>query len=116
MQELDDPGAAALRGAEQRPNRGLSRRSMLKGAAGVGAAGIAASALAGVAVPAAAATRASALAARSSADEPAEEKAGEAIVVHVRDASSGEIDVYRGTSETHLRDRDLAARLVRASR
>jgi hypothetical protein len=38
------------------------------------------------------------------------------IVVHVRDAESGEIDVFRGTSQTRLRDPELAARLVRASR
>jgi hypothetical protein len=36
--------------------------------------------------------------------------------VHVRDAASGEIDVFRGTTQTRLHDRDLAARLVRASR
>ena len=40
----------------------------------------------------------------------------EQIVVHVRDAKSGEIDVFRGTSQTRLRDPELAARLVRASR
>jgi hypothetical protein len=34
----------------------------------------------------------------------------------VRDAKSGQIDVFRGTSQTSLRDPDLAARLVRASR
>jgi len=36
--------------------------------------------------------------------------------VHVLDARSGEIDVFRGTSQTRLHDRELAARLVRASR
>jgi hypothetical protein len=40
----------------------------------------------------------------------------EQFVVHVRDARSGEIDVFRGTSQTRLRDPELAARLVRASR
>jgi nitrous oxide reductase len=115
MQDLDDSGAPATC-AEQTPDRGLSRRSMLKGAAGAGAAGIAASALAGIAVPAAAATTAQARITRGSADVAAEGKPGEAIVVHVRDAASGEIDVYHGTSQTHLRDRDLAARIVRASR
>jgi len=40
----------------------------------------------------------------------------EQIVVHVRDAASGEIDVFRGTSQVRLRDRELAARLVRAGR
>jgi hypothetical protein len=36
-------------------------------------------------------------------------------VVHLRDAASGEIDVFRGTSQVRLLDRELAARLVRAS-
>jgi hypothetical protein len=34
--------------------------------------------------------------------------------VHVRDARSGELDVFSGISHTRLRDPDLAARLVRA--
>lgn len=29
---------------------------------------------------------------------------------------AGEIDIYRGTTQTRLLDRELAARLVRASR
>jgi predicted secreted protein len=92
---------------------GLSRRTMLKGAAGVGAAGLAASALASVALPAAAATKAQVRATRGQSSDAAGD---EAIVVHVRDAASGEIDVFRGTTQTRLHDRDLAARLVRASR
>jgi hypothetical protein len=36
--------------------------------------------------------------------------------VHVRDARSGDIDLFRGTSPTRMRDPELAARLVRASR
>jgi hypothetical protein len=38
------------------------------------------------------------------------------VVVHLRDAASGEIDVFRGTSQVRLRDPELAARLMRASR
>jgi hypothetical protein len=34
------------------------------------------------------------------------------IVVHVRNAKSGEIDVFFGTSQTRLRDKDLAARIA----
>jgi hypothetical protein len=37
-------------------------------------------------------------------------------VVHVRDAATGEIDVFRGTTHTRLHDRGLAAQLVRASK
>jgi len=36
------------------------------------------------------------------------------IVVHVRDAESGDIEVFSGTSQTRLRDTDLAARITRA--
>jgi hypothetical protein len=36
-------------------------------------------------------------------------------VVHVRDAATGEMDVFRGTTRTRVRDTDLAARLIRAS-
>jgi hypothetical protein len=39
----------------------------------------------------------------------------EPLVVHVRDAARGELEVFRGATATRLRDRDLAARLVRAS-
>jgi hypothetical protein len=35
-------------------------------------------------------------------------------VVHVRDAKSGDIEVFSGTSQTQLRDKDLAARIARA--
>jgi hypothetical protein len=38
------------------------------------------------------------------------------IVVHVRNAKSGEIDVFSGTSRIRLRDKDLAARIVRTAR
>ena len=34
-------------------------------------------------------------------------------MVHVRNAKSGEIDVFSGTSQTRLRDKDLAARIAR---
>ena len=36
------------------------------------------------------------------------------IMVHVRDARSGDIEVFSGTSQTRLRDKDLAARIARA--
>jgi hypothetical protein len=98
---------------QQRP----TRRSVLRGAAGVGAAGSAATALAGTAAPAfAAAARPAAPAARGAAAGKADADASEQVVVHVRDARSGEIDVFRGTSHSRVHDPELAARLVRASR
>jgi len=88
----------------------MSRRSVLRSAAGAGAAGIAVTALAGTAGPALAA------AARGRAPDATDTGAAEQVVVHVRDTRSGEIDVFRGTSHTRVRDPELAARLVRASR
>ena len=89
-----------------------SRRSVLRGAAGAGAAGLAVSALGGFAIPAASA----AVKAHSESAHEAEHSAGESIVVHVRDAASGHIDIFRGETAITVRDRDLAARIVRASR
>jgi hypothetical protein len=85
--------------------RRLSRRSLLQGAATAGAAGLAVTAM-GAASPALAATPSPSL-------DPAKTPAGP-IVVHVRDARSGDIEVLSGTSGTRLRDKDLAARIVRA--
>jgi hypothetical protein len=91
---------------------GPSRRSVLWGAAGAGVAGLAATTLVGSALPAMAATSAP-----RDADAGDGDAAGtDQIVVHVRNARSGEIDVFRGTSQTRLHDPELAARLVRASR
>jgi hypothetical protein len=103
--------------AEREAQQRLSRRSVLRGAAGAGVAGIAATALVGTAVPAfAAATRPVRPAGTESKPETADAEAKEQLVVHVRDVSSGEIDVFRGTSQTRVHDRELAARLARASR
>jgi hypothetical protein len=93
------------------PLGNMSRRSVLRGAAGVGAAGLAVTALAGT--PALAASRPAKPAARPpGADDSA---ANEAVVVHVRDLRTGQMDVYRGTSHVRVHDRELAARLARAS-
>ena len=90
------------------PAMGVSRRSVIRGAATAGAAGLAATALGGALSPAAAAsTRASA----SGGDVKAPSGP---IVVHVRNAKSGDIEVFSGTSQTRLRDKDLAARIARA--
>jgi hypothetical protein len=89
----------------------LSRRSVLRKAAGASAAGIAAAALTGSAFPPAG-TRA---AAPGSGTQAAHDEGSEPVVVHVRNAATGELDVFRGTSQTRLHDRDLAARLMRVS-
>jgi hypothetical protein len=90
----------------------LSRRTALRGAA---AAGIAATALAATAAPALAAAGPSPQAKAATA-HTAEDENGETIVAHVRNARTGEIDVFRGTSQTRLHDQALTALLLRASR
>lgn len=88
----------------------LSRRSLLQGAATAGAAGLAATALGAAANPAMAATSRPSAAGgpRSRNEVPGP------IVVHVRHAKSGDIEVFSGTSQNRLRDKDLAARIARA--
>ena len=96
--------------AQPEPDEHMSRRSLLHGAAAAGAAGLAVTALgAGVSQAASAAT--------TSAARPDAQAASDVngpIVVHVRDAKSGDIEVFSGTSQTKLRDKDLAARISRA--
>jgi hypothetical protein len=104
----DQEPRAADGAAEQ---RGTTRRGMLRGAAGIGAAGLAAGVLAGAAaVPAAAAT-AKATGPGETAAVPHEEP----LVVHVRDARTGVVDLYTGTRHVRFTDRQLAARLSRAA-
>jgi len=86
----------------------LSRRSLLQGAATAGAAGLAATAI-GAAGPALAAASSPPAPDRSSGRTPAGP-----IMVHVRDTRSGDIEVFAGTSQARLRDKDLAARIARA--
>jgi hypothetical protein len=90
--------------------RRLSRRSLLQTAATAGAAGLAVTALGAAAGPAAAATSHSAPGNGGTA-----KAASVPLVVHVRDARSGDIEVFSGTSQIRLRDKDLAARITRAA-
>ena len=90
--------------------RRMSRRSMLQGAATAGAAGLAVTALGAAGTPAFAATSQ-----RSAAERPlADSETAGPITVHVRDLKTGDIEVFEGTRETRLRDKDLAARIARA--
>jgi len=94
------------------PGRRMSRRSVLQGVATAGAAGLAATALGAAGGPAAAAQ----LGAGQSAPrgDGAAKTASGPLVVHVRDARSGDLEVFSGTSQARLHDKDLAARIVRA--
>jgi hypothetical protein len=100
------------------PAEGPSRRSVIRGAATAGAAGLAVTALGGALSPAASAsTRAagSTRVAGAAAGTSHEQNAADGpIVVHVRNAKSGDIEVFSGTGQTRVRDADLAARIVRA--
>ena len=80
----------------------------------LGAAGLAVTTIGAAASPALAATSRSSATDRPQSGNEAETPAGP-IVVHVRDAKSGDIEVFSGTSQTRLRDKDLAARIARAS-
>ena len=93
-----------------------SRRSVLRGVAGVGAVGFAAAVGVGAAAgPALAAdNRRAAAPARPDAALPAD--AAGPLVVYLRDAASGELDVFAGTSHAVIRDHELAARLTSAVR
>jgi nitrous oxide reductase len=95
------------------PAMGVSRRSVIRGAATAGAAGLAATALGGALSPAASASTRAASSTGATADAEVKAPAGP-IVVHVRNAKSGDIEVFSGTSQTRLRDKDLAARIARA--
>jgi hypothetical protein len=95
----------------------LSRRSLLRGAAGAGAAGLAVGAL-GVSTANAAdaaedgRTKTPSGASTASTPDGTETRP---LIVHVRDTQRGDIEVFSGTSQTRLRDRDLAARIARAA-
>jgi hypothetical protein len=104
--------------AQHEPTEHMSRRSLLQGAAAAGVAGLAVTALGAAVSPAtAAASTTSSAPARGDlkASASGDVKAPEGpIVVHVRNAKSGDIEVFSGTSQTSLRDQDLAARIARA--
>lgn len=91
---------------------GATRRGLLRGAAGAGAAGLAAVFLAErSAAPASAAT--------TTARQPAQDPAPAhdlPLIAHVRDASTGEVDLFTGTRQVRVVDHQLAASLARHAR
>jgi hypothetical protein len=98
--------------AEEQEGGSPSRRTLLRGAAGVAGAGLAATAVAGAVAGPALATAASA--APAPAGKDGQTSHGPAVVVHVRDAGTGEMEIFSGTSQVKVRDPQLAAKLVRA--
>ena len=96
-----------------------SRRSVLRGAAGAGVTGIAASALIGLPAGQALAAPRPGVRPASAAGHEAGKPAGETaedVVVHVRDAASGDMEIFSGTAAARLRDPEIASRLIRAIR
>jgi hypothetical protein len=87
---------------------------MLRGAGAAGAVGIAAAVGVGAASGVAAAATRPAADNRTNAGNRA--AVGAPVVVYLRDAASGEFDVFAGTSRATIVDPDLAARLTRAVR
>jgi hypothetical protein len=79
---------------------GLSRRGLLRGAAGLGVAGVAAGLLIDTSPGTASA---------GNAPVPT----GEPMVAHVKD--SGEVDLFVGTRLVQFRDPELAGRIARAA-
>lgn len=102
-----DPADPAPVPATERPSR-VSRRSLLRGAAGVGAIGLVA---AGGAAAAAGLTRPDQTAAAAAV--PPGARSGP-LMVYLRDAKTGEMDVFAGTSQVTVRDPALAGQLLRA--
>jgi predicted nicotinamide N-methyase len=107
-----DPAVDPGQGPGQ-PSR-VSRRSVLRGAAGAGAVGIAAVAGAGTVI---AATRPAEAAAATAATTPTATGVANAgpLVVYLRDAATGEMEVFAGASQARFRDPALAARLLSRS-
>jgi hypothetical protein len=85
-----------------------ARRAVLRGAAGAGAIGLVAAA--GVGSVAASASAATATPEQDHAPAATDTP----VVVYLRDASSGELEIFAGTSRTQVHDPALAARLARA--
>jgi hypothetical protein len=107
---LDQSAEGAAEGAQHpRP----SRRSVLHGAAGLAGAGLAATVMAGTLTAPASASAAPGTHPGRAARVP---PSNEPVIVHVRDAASGEMDVFAGTRQVRLRDPGLAARLTQAAR
>src|SRR5438445_10648597 len=105
--------SSASSGSSGSSGRRLSRRSLLQGAATASAAGLAVTAVGAAASPAWPPTRRPSAPGQQHGSGEAKMPAGP-IMVHVRDAKAGDIEVFSGTSQTRLRDKDLAARIARA--
>jgi len=95
----------------------LSRRGLMRNAAGVGVAGLAAGALLNSAAGSAAAAEPThADAVRMTAPAQAADAVTEPLIVRLRDAKSGELDMFQGEQHRRVLDPALAAALRNAAR
>ena len=98
----------------------LSRRGLIRNAAGAGAVGLTAGALFNGAAGSAAAAEPDRTAAVGAVGEAAPAQAAdevaEPLIVHVRDPKSGELDVFHGDEHRRVLDPALAAALRNAAR
>ena len=110
--------------SDKRHDQLWSRRGVVKGAAGaaaVGAVTLASPRTAQAETASATARRgrtgrAGAAASAAVPNQNVHPMAGETMTVHVRDARTGQLDIYVGERHVQVRDRDLAARLIAAAR
>jgi hypothetical protein len=94
------------------PTSSVSRRTLMKTAAGVG---VAAAAVGVVGVASAASTPESAHSDQSSQGSTTASASGP-VVLHITDFHAGTIEVFNGWSRTQITDPDLASRIARAAR
>jgi hypothetical protein len=98
--------------SEPNTGPGMSRRGLLRGAAGLGVAGVAAGLLVNGGGTAAAATVPATADHEDATHVPS---SGDPVVAHVRDARTGDIDLFVGTRHVQFRDRELASRITKAA-
>jgi hypothetical protein len=93
----------------------MSRRSLLRGAAGAGAVGLAAAAGAGAVFAAtrpADATSPADAGKAAATGTVAAKPSGEPLVVYLRDTSTGEFEIFNGTRQVRVRNPRLVAQLL----
>jgi hypothetical protein len=94
------------------PGTSVSRRTLMKSAAGVGVAA-AAIGVVGVAIGTA---HSGAIESEVDDGAAATLAGANAVIVHVTDFASGRLEVFNGFTRTQITDRDLAARIARAAK
>jgi len=92
---------------------GFSRRGLIRNAAGAGAAGLAAGLLLNASAGSAQAAEPD-QGSHGARPEAAHDRQ-ETLIVHVRDARSGELDIFHGQRHHRVLDRKLAAALLHAA-